>query len=59
LTQKRQALVRSEKDKRISELMKFGQSFKVRGIITLGDAISDKIGIAEQAHSGRYCADTC
>jgi hypothetical protein len=29
LTQKRQALVKSERDKRMAELLKFSQSFKV------------------------------
>ena len=29
LTQKRQALVKSERDKRMTELLKFSQSFKV------------------------------
>lgn len=35
LTQKRQAIVRSEMDKRMSELVKFSQSFKVHWWTTL------------------------
>lgn len=33
LTQKRQAIVKNEMDKRMSELIKFGRDFKVRSAI--------------------------